>query len=135
LNFQTGPKHIHIMKHLFYSAAAIALAAILFCCFNLPRAGAQSASKESAPPPAQQTDAQRTAEQQERIEHYNQLVHDQQQLVRDQEDRAKRVESLLVRQEQLMSKQEAAFTRFEKILDTWDQQQKQYQKYLDSLKK
>ncbi|HEX4262758.1 MAG TPA: hypothetical protein VH597_00350 [Verrucomicrobiae bacterium] len=115
------------MKHLFYSAAAIALAAILFCCFNLPRAGAQSTSKESVPPT--QTDAQRAAaEQQERIQRYNQLAG-------EQEDRARRVESLLVRQEQLMNKQEAAFTRFEKILDTWEQQQKQYQKYLDSLKK
>jgi HSP90 family molecular chaperone len=96
---------------------------------------AQSTSKEPARTPTQQTDAQRAAEQQERVDHYNQLVRDQQQLLREQEDRAKRVESLLERQEQLMTKQEAAFTRFEKILDTWEQQQKQYQKYLDSLKK
>ncbi len=34
-----------------------------------------------------------------------------------------------------MDNQEKAFTRFEKILDTWEQQQKQYQTYLDSLKK
>ena len=37
--------------------------------------------------------------------------------------------------EQLMTRQEADFARFEKILDTWEQQQKQYQKYLDSLAK
>ncbi|HWD94120.1 MAG TPA: hypothetical protein VG938_17445 [Verrucomicrobiae bacterium] len=117
------------MKRFFYSAAALASVAILFCCLNLPRAGAQPASKEPALTPAQQADGQRAAaEQQERIQRYNQLV-------QEQEDKAKRVESLLVRQEQLMTKQEAAFERFEKILDTWERQQKQYQKYLDSLKK
>jgi hypothetical protein len=129
LNFQTETQRTYIMKRFFYSAAALAIVAILFCCLNLPRAAAQSTSKGPAPASAQQTEAQRAAaEQQERIQRYNQLV-------QEQEDKAKRVESLLERQEQLMTKQEAAFTRFEKILDTWEQQQKQYQKYLDSLKK
>jgi len=32
-------------------------------------------------------------------------------------------------------RQEADVSRFEKILDSWENQQKQYQKYLDTLKK
>jgi hypothetical protein len=34
-----------------------------------------------------------------------------------------------------MKRQLEAFARFEKILDTWESQQKQYQKYLDTLAK
>lgn len=114
------------MKRIFFSIGALASIVILFYCLGSPRAAAQSTPKDAS---ASLTEAQRAAaEQQERIQRYNQLI-------QEQEDKAKRMESLLARQEQLMTKQEAAFNRFEKILDTWEQQQKQYQKYLDSLKK
>ncbi|HXS67215.1 MAG TPA: hypothetical protein VN761_00130 [Candidatus Polarisedimenticolia bacterium] len=119
----TNRKRINAMKRSLYFAAAllIVMAAFWFC---LPHAIAQSSQTST-----RQSDAQQAAaEQQARIDRYNQLVH-------EQEDRAKRVESLLERQEKLMDNQEKAFARFEKILDTWEQQQKQYQAYLDSLKK
>jgi hypothetical protein len=38
-------------------------------------------------------------------------------------------------QEQMIKRQQDDFAKFEKILDTWESQQKQYQKYLDSLRK
>jgi len=38
-------------------------------------------------------------------------------------------------QEQLIKRQQDDFARFEKVLETWESQQKQYQKYLDSLSK
>jgi hypothetical protein len=117
------------MKRFLYPIAALTIATTAFCFLCLLRIDAQPVPKAPALTPAQQTETQQAAaEQQERIQRYNQLVH-------DKEDQAKRVESLLERQEQLMTKQEAAFGRFEKILDTWEQQQKQYQQYLDSLKK
>jgi hypothetical protein len=47
----------------------------------------------------------------------------------------KRADALLTTQEQLLKRQQDDFARFEKILDTWEIQQKQYQKYLDSLPK
>jgi hypothetical protein len=47
----------------------------------------------------------------------------------------KRADGLLGVQEQLLKRQQDDFIRFEKILDTWEAQQKQYQKYLDSLPK
>jgi hypothetical protein len=70
--------------------------------------------------------------------------------------RAKRSEALLAAQEQrskqyhdyfqkvaehqkrydaILAKQEEDIARFGKILDTWDRQQREYQTYLDSLKK
>ena len=71
------------MKRSFYLAAALAVATAAFW-FCLPHADAQP-----APAPAQQSETQQAAaEQQARIERYNQLV-------REQEDRAKRTESLL----------------------------------------
>jgi hypothetical protein len=48
---------------------------------------------------------------------------------------SKRADALMTTQEQLMKRQQDDFARFEKILDTWELQQKQYQKYLDSLQK
>lgn len=52
-----------------------------------------------------------------------------------QEDEQKRADALMTIQEQMMSKQRDDLARFEKILDTWGSQQKQYQKDLDSLPK
>jgi hypothetical protein len=99
------------MKRFLYFTVALAIFAAAFCWICLPRAGAQAPARNSSTTPPQQT------------------------AVEQQEIRIQRVEKLLVRQEQLMDKQEAAFVRFQKILDTWEQQQKQYQQYLDSLKK
>ncbi|HTQ38239.1 MAG TPA: hypothetical protein VMJ32_04390 [Pirellulales bacterium] len=65
-----------------------------------------------------------------------------QRIFEDQIARTKRYEGLLSRQEELMKRQEElmkhqedAVTRFMTILDKWDKQQQQYQKYLDSLGK
>ena len=46
-----------------------------------------------------------------------------------------RTEALLTQHEKMMKQEEKDFARFEKILDTWQRQQVQYQKYLDSLGK
>ena len=45
----------------------------------------------------------------------------------------KRADALLTGQAELLKRQQDDFARFEKILDAWELQQKQYQKYLDSL--
>ncbi len=65
-----------------------------------------------------------------------------QRIFEDQIARTKRYEGLLSRQEEmmkhqedLMKRQEDAVTRFMTILDKWDKQSQQYQKYLDGLKK
>lgn len=50
------------------------------------------------------------------------------------DDTHARNEALLSRTEKLMDKQEAQIERFNKILETWEKQQAQYQAYLDSLK-
>jgi hypothetical protein len=52
-----------------------------------------------------------------------------------QEDLQKRADALMTTQEQMIKRQQDDFARFEKILDTWESQQKLYQKYLDSLSK
>jgi membrane-bound lytic murein transglycosylase len=52
-----------------------------------------------------------------------------------QADLQKKAEALMTTQEQLLKRQQDAYDRFEKILATWESQQKQYQKYLDSLPK
>jgi hypothetical protein len=56
-------------------------------------------------------------------------------LMHEQEEMHQRAEGMLTTQESFMKKQVDAFVRFEKILDTWERQQQQYQKYLDSLPK
>src|SRR5262249_15202042 len=65
-----------------------------------------------------------------------------QQIFQDQIARTKRYEGLLSRQEEmmkrqedLMKRQEDGATRFLNLLEKWDKQQQQYQKYLDSLGK
>ena len=49
------------------------------------------------------------------------------------EETHKRTMALLAREEALTTRQEQHSDRYEKILDTWERQQVQYQKYLDSL--
>jgi two-component sensor histidine kinase len=56
-------------------------------------------------------------------------------MLRVQEDMQKRSEALIVAQEELIKKQQDDAARFGGILETWESQQKQYQKYLDSLLK
>ncbi len=46
-----------------------------------------------------------------------------------------KADAIFKRQNDLLTKQEADTARFEKILDTWEKQQAQYQLYLDSLTK
>ena len=55
--------------------------------------------------------------------------------LRAQAEMLKRGDVLLSTQEQLLKRQQDDCARFEKILETWESQQKQYQKYLDSLAK
>ncbi len=55
------------------------------------------------------------------------------QATRDQEETHRRNLELIARTERNIGRQEKDMARFEKILDTWDRQQAQYQKYLDSL--
>lgn len=52
---------------------------------------------------------------------------------RDQDETHKKYLGLMTRTENDMARQEQNMARFEKILGTWEQQQAQYQKYLDSL--
>jgi len=47
----------------------------------------------------------------------------------------KRGAALLTQQEDFIKKQDLAFRHYEKILETWERQQQQYQRYLDSLSK
>ena len=56
-----------------------------------------------------------------------------QRMLNEQADRFKRTEALLKAQEDFFERQLKAFTRFEKVLETWERQQQQYQKYLDTL--
>lgn len=48
-------------------------------------------------------------------------------------DRGKRVDALLTRWEEQTAKQEKVAERYLKILDTWEKQQQQMQKMLDSM--
>lgn len=48
-------------------------------------------------------------------------------------DRGKRVDALLTRWEEQTAKQEKVAERYLKILDTWEKQQQQMQKLLDSM--
>ena len=56
-------------------------------------------------------------------------------MMKEQEGQLARAEALMKAQEALFDRQLKAFARFEKILDTWETQQEQYQKYLDTLPK
>lgn len=55
--------------------------------------------------------------------------------LRVQQAMHQRADALLTTQEQMITRQQDDLIRFEKILATWETQQKQYQKYLDSLPK
>jgi len=66
---------------------------------------------------------------------YDEQVKRQQAQLDAYDRQTKRAEDLITTQEQFTKRQLEAFARFEKILDTWESQQKQYQKYLDSLPK
>lgn len=44
-----------------------------------------------------------------------------------------RTDALLSTQEAMLKRQQEDFSRFEKILDIWEKQQAQYQRYLDTL--
>ena len=56
-------------------------------------------------------------------------------LLRAQQEMHKRAEALLESQAQFVKREQDDIARFERILETWEHQQKQYQKYLDSLDK
>ncbi len=52
-----------------------------------------------------------------------------------QKESHERAVALLATQEELMKRQQVDLDRYEKILDTWERQQKEYQQYLDKLDK
>ena len=91
------------------------VAGLSLCWLMIERAAAQN--RTAAQDAAQQSDQQ-----------YRQLLDEQASML-------KRSATLLTEQEAFFKKQEKAFERYERILDTWDKQQRQYQKYLDSLDK
>ena len=91
------------------------------CCVLTACNRTAGISSASAPLQAQKDYDEQLKRQQAQLDAYDQ--------------QAKRAEELLVTQEQFVKRQLEAFARFEKILDTWESQQKQYQKYLDSLPK
>ena|SRR3989442_15949518 len=73
--------------------------------------------------------------QQAQLDAYDKQSKHAEEQLQAQADMQKRADALLVVQEQLLKRQQEDFARFEKILDTWEGQQKQYQRYLDSLTK
>ena len=54
-------------------------------------------------------------------------------LLHEEEEMHQRLVVLLGEQEQLVKRRQTDTDRYEKILATWERQQQQYQKYLDSL--
>ena len=56
-------------------------------------------------------------------------------LLRAQEEAHKRALILFTKQEGHIKRQEEYLNRYQNILETWERQQRQYQKYLDSLGK
>jgi len=51
------------------------------------------------------------------------------------DDRMAKAEALMTRQEADVTRQEAQIDHYDKILATWERQQAEYQRYLDSLPK
>lgn len=112
------------MKRIVCILTGAAVIAAAFWFLSAAYAGAQTATNETSDAQYQHA----LAEQAERSKHSAELL-------KSQDALHQRAEVLIGKQEQMMTRQEADFARFEKILDTWEQQQKQYQRYLDSLTK
>src|SRR5258705_11336410 len=116
---------MHKFRNVAVGLGLLALVGLWFAF----RSSAQT--KPEQPAPAKQADQQ-----------YQRLLDEQadrarraEVMLKEQEAQHKRVETLLAKQEDFLEKQLRAFKRFEKILDTWETQQQQYQKYLDTLPK
>ncbi len=112
------------MKRIVYIITGAAVIAAAFWFLSTSHAVAQTTTNETSDAQYQRA----LAEQAEQSKHYAELL-------KSQDAIHQRAEALVAKQEQLMARQEADFARFEKILDTWEKQQKQYQRYLDSLTK
>jgi hypothetical protein len=74
-------------------------------------------------------------QQQAQLDAYDKHSKHVEEQLRAQADMQTRADALLAKQEEMLKRQQDDFVRFEKILETWESQQKQYQKYLDSLLK
>ena len=59
----------------------------------------------------------------------------QEKIIKQAEEQSRRLEALLVKQEDFIEKQLRAQARYDRILETWEAQQKQHQRYLDGLPK
>ena len=112
------------MKRIVYIIAGAAVVAAVFWFLSASHATAQVTTTNIADAQYQRAVDQQT----ERSKRYAELL-------AGQEAMHQHAEVLVAKQEQLMARQEADSARFEKILDTWEKQQKQYQRYLDSLAK
>jgi hypothetical protein len=121
------------------TAVTISLAIVAAVWFVL-HANAQTAPEAASPTAQREQQYQRLLD--DGADHSKQaevLLKEQEAELKQQEavhkaDR-KRVEAMLGEQENLLARQAKYVTRYEKILDTWESQQKEYQRYLDTLPK
>ena len=123
------------MKRIVYILSGVAVIAATFWFLSASHVAAQTATNATSgaaqTPTNETSDAQyqrALAEQAEQSKRYAESL-------RKQEETLKRAEALIATQEEFLKRQAADLDRYEKSLDTWEKQQKQSQKYLDSLTK
>jgi hypothetical protein len=109
------------MKRYYYWAVSVAFVGVVSFCLLAPHVS-RATSVQTNDAPAEEDPYKRA------LEVYNAQA-------KQAEEQAKRSEALLARGEVFLKQQEEAFKRYEKILDTWERQQQEYQKYLDTLPK
>jgi hypothetical protein len=105
-----------IIRNVFFTSLVLVV---------LIASGAQSSTEQDTAP-------QPLTNEQIRIANTLQVKRNQESMDRHDQLQA-RTEALLATQEKMLGRQSDDFARFEKILDTWERQQSQYQRYLDSL--
>ena len=71
----------------------------------------------------------------QQLAQYNEQTKKAEALLKAQEDEQKKYRDMMAKQEVLLKQEEDSAARWAKILTTWEKQQEQYQKYLDSLVK
>jgi lysyl-tRNA synthetase class I len=108
---------------------------LLVVCSLLSACDHPSSRSTEAAAAAQKTYNDQLKHREEQQATYDQHTKRAEKLLFEQEEMHKRAEVMLTTQESFMKKQADAFVRFEKIISTWEIQQRQYQKYLDSLPK
>ena len=96
----------------------------------LPQAPARSANAQELHQQLMQ-EAQKRANNQEEL--HKQLMEESKKRMNNVDESHQRASTLLKKEEDDAARQEEDMKRWEKILDKWESQQAQYQKYLDSL--